>query len=63
MCAAPSGIRACMQALMDVVGCEADAGERGRGEESERLVGIELRWRLIGHELFAPGLLHLRPVG
>ncbi len=30
---------------------------------SKRLVGIELGRRPIGHELFAPGLLHLGAVG
>jgi len=41
----------------------ADAGGRGRDDGSEGLVGIELRRPLVGHELLAPGLLHLRPVG
>ena len=60
----PNGIRACMQALMGWVGCEACVGRPGAVfGGSEGLVGIELRWPLVRHDLFAPGLLHLRSVG
>ena len=55
------GLRAGPDVVM--LGCVADAGGHGRGDGSERLVGIELWRRLVRHDLFTPGLLHLRPVG